>query len=131
MTRRRILFAGINPGLLAATFVLVLLFALPSRADDLSPSPLSVPIAAKKPLYLNPDVPLDDRVRDLIGRLTLEEKGILLDHNGPAIERLGIRSDKWNQCLHGVSWDGGADDAFSDSDGDGCYVESAACAGGC
>jgi len=21
------------------------------------------------------------------------------------VERLGIKSDKWNQCLHGVCWD--------------------------
>jgi beta-glucosidase len=29
----------------------------------------------------------------------------LLNHNGPDVERFHIRSDKWNQCLHGVWWD--------------------------
>ena len=84
---------------------------MPSRAD-LDPNPLTAPVAAEKPLYLNPDAPLDDRVQDLIGRLTLEEKGILLNHRGPTIQRLGIRSDNWNQCLHGVSWDGGPTTLF-------------------
>jgi beta-glucosidase len=109
--RGRILFVGVKYPLLAAATVLMLFSAMPSRAD-LNPSPLNAPIAAEKPLYLNPDAPLDDRVRDLIGRLTIEEKGILLDHDGPTIERLGIRSDKWNQCLHGVSWDGGPTTLF-------------------
>jgi beta-glucosidase len=44
-------------------------------------------------------------VADLLGRLTLEEKAILLNHRGPTIERFNIRSDQWNQCLNGVKWD--------------------------
>src|SRR5947209_3823375 len=55
--------------------------------------------------YLDPDKPVDERVRDLISRLTLEEKATLLDHIGPDVERFKIKSDKWNQCLHGVVWD--------------------------
>ena len=55
-------------------------------------------------LYLDPNQPVERRVADLIARLTLEEKAILLNHRGPDIERLGIKSDKWNQCLHGVWW---------------------------
>ena len=61
--------------------------------------------SGEKPLYLDPDQPLDRRVQDLIKRLTLEEKAILLNHRGPDIERLAIKSDKWNQCLNGVKWD--------------------------
>lgn len=60
---------------------------------------------SEKPLYLDPTQPAEARARDLIGRLTLEEKATLLNHNGPDVERFGIRSDKWNQCLHGVCWD--------------------------
>ncbi len=44
------------------------------------------------------------RVRDLISRLTLEEKAILLNHRGPLVERFNIKSDGWNQSLHGVWW---------------------------
>ncbi|HEY2586867.1 MAG TPA: glycoside hydrolase family 3 C-terminal domain-containing protein [Tepidisphaeraceae bacterium] len=60
---------------------------------------------AAGPLYLDPSQPVDARVKDLIGRLTLEEKATLLDHAGPEVERFHIRADQWNQCLHGVVWD--------------------------
>ena len=63
------------------------------------------PGPGERPLYLDPDQPVDRRVHDLVGRLTLEEKAILLNHRGPDIARLGIKSDKWNQCLNGVKWD--------------------------
>ena len=68
------------------------------------PNPLMVPLAAEKPLYLDTNAPVDARVADLVSRMTLEEKGIALDHDGPDLERFGLRSDKWNQCLHGVMW---------------------------
>jgi len=54
--------------------------------------------------FRNPDFPIDQRVQDLIGRLSIEEKALLLDHKGPSLERLHIRSDQWNQCLNGVAW---------------------------
>src|SRR5260370_3815065 len=63
------------------------------------------PAAEPKPYYLDPEQPLESRVKDLISRLTLQEKATLLNHNGPDVERFSIRSDKWNQCLHGVVWD--------------------------
>ncbi len=56
-------------------------------------------------LYLNTKEPIEKRVLDLISRLTLEEKATLLNHRGPMIERFKIRSDGWNQSLHGVWWD--------------------------
>jgi len=61
--------------------------------------------AVDKPLYLDPAQPADARAKDLIARLTLEEKAILLDHVGPTVTRFNILSDKWNQCLHGVVWE--------------------------
>jgi beta-glucosidase len=67
---------------------------------------LSTSVCAEEPaLYLNPAQPLEARVQDLIARLTLEEKATLLNHSGPEVKRFGIKSDKWNQCLHGVWWD--------------------------
>lgn len=57
-----------------------------------------------QPLYLDPQQPVEKRVNDLISRLSVEEKAILLDHRAPDLERLNILSDKWNQCLHGVVW---------------------------
>lgn len=45
-----------------------------------------------------------ERVRDLIGRLRLEEKVRLLGDNAAPIPRLGIRGyEWWSEALHGVS----------------------------
>lgn len=56
------------------------------------------------PLYLQSDKPLDQRVDDLVSRLTLEEKISQMMYNAPAIERLGIPEyNWWNECLHGVA----------------------------
>ncbi|KAL7112534.1 hypothetical protein ACP275_04G008400 [Erythranthe tilingii] len=46
----------------------------------------------------------EDRVRDLIGRLTLQEKVKLLVNNAAAVPRLGIvEYEWWSEALHGVS----------------------------
>jgi beta-glucosidase len=60
---------------------------------------------AEKPLYLDPAQPAEKHAWDLIARLTLEEKAMLLNHKGTTVERFGIKCDRWNQCLHGVCWD--------------------------
>ncbi|MEN8226434.1 MAG: glycoside hydrolase family 3 N-terminal domain-containing protein, partial [Bacteroidota bacterium] len=53
--------------------------------------------------YLDPSVPIEDRVDDLISKLTLEEKASLMLYNSPAIERLGIPAyNWWSEALHGV-----------------------------
>lgn len=49
-------------------------------------------------------LPVGDRVRDLIGRLTLQEKVKLLVDNAAAVPRLGIQDyEWWSEALHGVS----------------------------
>lgn len=54
--------------------------------------------------FRNPDLPLDVRVQDIISRLTLEEKAMLMKHAAPAIPRLGIPAyNWWNEALHGVA----------------------------
>lgn len=70
-------------------------------------------VSAQTEPFRNPGLPVEQRVQDLLGRLTLEEKAIVLDHRGPTIERFGIVEDNWNQCLHGVSWDGGPTTLFT------------------
>lgn len=57
-----------------------------------------------KPLYLDYTQPVEKRVHDLMARMTIEEKAEFLNHRGPDIKRFNIKSDKWNQCLHGVVW---------------------------
>lgn len=57
-----------------------------------------------KPLYLNESAAIDERVDDLISRLTLEEKVAQLFDKSPAIERLNIpQYNWWNEALHGVA----------------------------
>ncbi len=59
----------------------------------------------QKPAYLDPSAPLETRVDDLIGRLTLAEKISLLGTTAPAIERLKVPvMNGWNQSLHGIVW---------------------------
>lgn len=49
-------------------------------------------------------VPIPERVKDLIGRLTLAEKVSLLGNTAAAIPRLGIKGyEWWSEALHGVS----------------------------
>jgi len=54
-------------------------------------------------VYLDPSKPIEQRVSDLIGRLTLEEKVVLLNHLNTGIPRLNVPMwGGWNQTLHGV-----------------------------
>jgi beta-glucosidase len=56
------------------------------------------------PVYLNPDLSVDDRVDDLIGRMTLDEKVSQSLNRSAAIERLGVPEyEWWNEALHGVA----------------------------
>ncbi len=59
----------------------------------------------KKPVdFRNTDFSVDQRVEDLVARLTLEEKISQMLYDAPAIDRLGIPSyNWWNECLHGVA----------------------------
>jgi beta-glucosidase len=59
--------------------------------------------------YLNPDLPLEDRVNDLIARLTLEEKIGLMPQYQVSVERLGIQAYKHGtEAAHGMAWLGEA-----------------------
>jgi beta-glucosidase len=66
----------------------------------------AVPSARQaSPIYLDPAKPVDDRVDDLLGRLTLPEKMSQLGTTAPAIDRLKIPAmNGWNQSLHGIVW---------------------------
>ncbi len=65
---------------------------------------LKPPGASRLPLYQNPDAPLEQRVDDLLSRMTVDEKVSQMMNDSPAIERLGIPAyNWWNECLHGVA----------------------------
>lgn len=59
--------------------------------------------------FQDPSRSIDERVNDLISRLTLEEKAGQMMNAAPGIERLGILPyDWWSEALHGVARTGRA-----------------------
>src|SRR5690606_27113376 len=60
-------------------------------------------------LYLDTSRPLTERVKDLINRMTLEEKVGLMNHPTHGIPRLNIPAyNYWSEALHGVARNGRA-----------------------
>lgn len=54
--------------------------------------------------FRNANLPTEQRIADLIGRLTIEEKVELMKHASPGVERLGVPAyNWWNEALHGVA----------------------------
>lgn len=55
-------------------------------------------------LFEDPSQPIGARVRDLVSRMTTEEKVAQTVYDAPAIPRLGVPDyNWWNECLHGVA----------------------------
>ncbi|PYX80792.1 MAG: glucan 1,4-alpha-glucosidase [Acidobacteria bacterium] len=64
---------------------------------------------AEQSAYKNPQLPVEERVNDLVSRMTLQEKVSQLGHTADAIPRLGVpQYDWWNEGLHGVARAGNA-----------------------
>ncbi|OOV20353.1 glycoside hydrolase family 3 C-terminal domain-containing protein [Flavobacterium sp. LM4] len=54
--------------------------------------------------FKNPNLPTDQRVNDLVSRMSIDEKISQLMDSSPAIERLGVPEyNWWNESLHGVA----------------------------
>ncbi|WP_119790576.1 beta-glucosidase [Flavobacterium anhuiense] len=54
--------------------------------------------------YKNPNLPTEQRVNDLVSRMSLDEKINQLMDSAPAIDRLGVPEyNWWNESLHGVA----------------------------
>jgi beta-glucosidase len=88
------LVAALTGSLLAAGL------AAPATADDLP--------------FRNPALPLERRLDDLLGRLTLDEKLGLLHQSQQAVPRLDIPYHKnGTEALHGVAWSNHRDDNWN------------------
>ena len=54
--------------------------------------------------FRNPELSREERINDLIARLTLQEKVGMMMHGSKGVERLGIPDyNWWNEALHGVA----------------------------
>jgi beta-glucosidase len=79
---------------------LLCVFLFPSRAA----AQANAGAPAKTPAYLDPQWPIDQRVNDLVSRMTLEEKASQVVHQASAIPRLNVpRYNWWTEALHGVA----------------------------
>ncbi|KAK4441828.1 putative beta-D-xylosidase 2 [Sesamum alatum] len=92
----------------ATSFILLLLlFAVAVSATAAGRQPFAcdpTDSATKTLSFCRTDLSVRDRVKDLVGRLTLQEKVKLLVNNAAAVPRLGIRGyEWWSEALHGVS----------------------------
>src|ERR1700758_2586975 len=57
--------------------------------------------------HMDPLLPLEKRVDDLVSRMTLEEKVSQMMNSSDAIPRLGVpKYDWWNEGLHGIARSG-------------------------
>jgi beta-glucosidase len=66
---------------------------------------LAVPVClCAQATYQNPDATPEARAKDLVSKMTLDEKIGQMLNTAPAIPRLGIPAyDWWNEALHGVA----------------------------
>jgi beta-glucosidase len=59
--------------------------------------------------YLDTNLPLSERVQDLISNLTIDEKVGMMNHPAKGVPRLGIPDyNFWSEALHGVAGNGRA-----------------------
>lgn len=86
---------------LKKTILLILLLAIvPCKSQTIDKKNLHFP-------FYNTSLSIDERVQDLISRLTLEEKADQMMNGTPEIKRLNIVPyDYWNEALHGVGRSG-------------------------
>ena|ERR1700712_5599054 len=67
----------------------------------------SATLVSAQSIYQNPTKPIDDRVKDLVAKLTLEEKVHQMMDVSPAIPRINLpQYNWWNEALHGVARSG-------------------------
>ncbi len=77
----------------STAFVATMLCLGPAMSSRAAPVP-----------YLDPSLPLDVRARDLVSRMTLEEKASMMENTTPGVPRLGIpKYNWWSEALHGVA----------------------------
>ncbi|MBN2820904.1 MAG: glycoside hydrolase family 3 C-terminal domain-containing protein [Bacteroidales bacterium] len=65
---------------------------------------ITIKLSAQEFPFQNPELSSEERAKDLISRLTLEEKAALMCDQSDAIPRLGIKKfNWWSEALHGYA----------------------------
>ena len=91
----------------ALALALILIFVNQIVAQDSPEPPPQAPADLASAPFRNPALPINQRVNDLVSRLTLEEKVAQMVHTAAAIPRLGIPEyNWWSEGLHGAAREG-------------------------
>lgn len=92
--KRQLGLKGFGLAVVGLSFLVACVFGMSSIAED-------------GPLYKKPDAPVEQRIEDLLGRMTLEEKIQMIHGTGmdtEPIARLGIPGLSMTDGPHGVRW---------------------------
>ncbi|GAV82526.1 Glyco_hydro_3 domain-containing protein/Glyco_hydro_3_C domain-containing protein/Fn3-like domain-containing protein [Cephalotus follicularis] len=91
-----------TPTSLVILFTLILLCVTNQAREPFACDPKDGP--TKTLPFCMVSMPIAERVRDLVGRMTLQEKVSLLANSAAPVPRLGIKGyEWWSEALHGVS----------------------------
>jgi beta-glucosidase len=90
--------------LMACGLMLTAIGRAQQPGSEAQPEPMQ---DASKMAYMNPSLPIEQRVDDLLKHMTVEEKVTQLVNQSRAVPRLGVPSyDWWSESLHGVAVNG-------------------------
>ncbi len=90
-----------------AILLLLLLFSFGGFVSDSHAKGIESKVPKSEPAYLDTNLTFEARARDLVSRMTLQEKILQMQNSAPAIPRLGIPEyNWWNEGLHGVARNG-------------------------
>ncbi len=93
-----------SPSLLRFIAISSLILLNATQLAAQSSSNAAASAESPRPPYLDPGLPIDQRVNDLVSRMTLEEKASQMQDVAKAIPRLGVPAyNWWNEGLHGVA----------------------------
>jgi beta-glucosidase len=99
ISRREFLVLGLTS---SAGLVITSCSDDPALSSAREPQPI-LDLTNNPPAFLDYTRPLEERVEDLVSRMTIAEKVSQMGSNAPAIKRLGIpKYNWWNEALHGV-----------------------------
>jgi beta-glucosidase len=86
-----------------ALLIILAAFSATSCCPAIAQAPAVAPSSSLP--FQNPALPFDQRVDDLVGRMTLTEKISQMQTDAAAIPRLGIpKYYWWSECLHGFAF---------------------------